>query len=168
VGTVRLAKTTSLAGREAGLQLAIPLNRTNALKLDARWDRSESGSPGGEYEHRTDGSRFGLTWQRDTTDDPFTPRTGARTEAMLTYFESRFRSTTPWFDGVYTPSEPVTTRGEGDGFEGALLASRYWPLTAGYSIGIGAVVQGLRPTSRHLTRRGRRRPAPNFGSVGGR
>lgn len=154
-----VAGSVFLGVPEIGTQLALPLNRANVLTLDIRRSRSRSESSGPGYyesEHRSTTSRVGLTWQRDTTDNPFTPRRGTHTGARVGYSTDDYRQNSPWgFGPPQGPTpEPTLRIGREAGLSGSLYGSHYWSLPGRLSLGLEANLSGSQGEFRGTATRG--------------
>jgi hypothetical protein len=150
VGTVAFGSQGH--GSTVSGQLAFPLNRVNVLTLTAdggsrrafpEWSAGPLSSPNTRLASR----RVGLLWQRDTTDDPFTPRRGTRIEATITYTDSDYRMTSPWDLKAlaYPPPEVTSTVTSHErALSTSFQASRYWPLSRRLSLGVNGRVGASR------------------------
>jgi hypothetical protein len=95
--------------------------------------------PGHEYQARQSVNRAHLTWQSDTTDDPFTPRGGRRIRATLSYEWGRGWSfTTPLFE----PAKNQLWEQDFGAPAATVVGSWFLPLTSSLSLGLGASLHG--------------------------
>jgi len=163
VGSVFLLRAGS-DSRE-GAEVAWPLSRASALKAAFTQSRSEwkaCAEPCSLEGSESTTSRVGLSWERDTTDDPFAPRKGSRIGSGLSYsdhsgrllsdydlWEPRFNPVTP-----ETPPPVWFSEFDGDGFDLSLEGLRYWPALRRASLGLGAKVIAGRGDGRTLYSRG--------------
>ncbi len=142
--------------QEIGTEVAFPLNRANVLILDIRRSRSgsESSAPGLEFEDTANTVK--VAWNRDTTDNPFTPHRGTRTGATIGYSTSDYRQSSPWGFGPYQGRPPETTLriGRESGPSGSLQGSHYWSLPRRLSLGLEASLSGSREGVRGTATRG--------------
>jgi hypothetical protein len=142
VGTVSVvyySPTTGEFGTETGLnaRLVAPLGGDHALRLDLARGRSEGGTCadiviGFPCIGDTTYDRGALDWLFDNTDDPFTPRHGARMSAGGSYRASRTPQS--WGRLSQQQSPPDST------WDDATLhvdATRFFPLGRAQAAGIG-------------------------------
>jgi hypothetical protein len=150
VGTLflRLPQTEVV---EFGGELAVPLDRASALKVTL----SRSASRGADELNGFNPdlplrqtSRFGtntvaISWQHDTTDDPFTPRHGARLQTALSLSDGSQRSSMNYepFSTHFVlgdPSDLWRLDQDQRGLAPSLSGTKYWPLGERLSLGTGA------------------------------
>jgi hypothetical protein len=136
---------------EGGAEIAWPLSRASALKVNFTQSRSRwkpCAEPCSLEESRSTNNTFGLSWDRDTTDDPFAPRQGSRVGSTFSYSDDRGHTASdydPWNPGSY--SVPPETRrpvwineSDGGNVDLSLSGRRYWPVLRRASLGLGATV----------------------------
>ncbi len=142
-----LAFEQGYAGGTSSARLALPLSRASVLTLAAdRTRRKVIGllpAEGPSRDTQLTSWRASLSFQRDTTDDPFTPRRGSRIAAGISYADSDYEGTALWFpDHDVFEYVDVTIDGRERAGSGSLQASRYWPLSGRLSLGVGASLAG--------------------------
>lgn len=151
--------------REGGAEVAWPLSRASALKAAFTQSRAEwkaCAEPCSFEGSESTTSRAGLSWDRDTTDDPFAPRKGSRIGSTLSYSDQSGRLVSdydlwePRSDPVtpVTPPSVWTSEFDGDGLDLSLEGLRYWPVLRRASLGLGAKVTVRRVDGRTLYSRG--------------
>lgn len=142
VGTLFLRTPQTLRrGQEIGASLGVPLSR--ASTLDAGFSRNEvTFEPLAFSGGSSNTTRRGvLAFRRDSTDDPFTARSGSRLLSELSYSTTSSKATRPFppFGNPGTPgsAEVWNHDSTGQGLGGSLAGRRYWPLSPRSSFGLG-------------------------------
>ena len=124
---------------EAGVALAAPLSAASAVRVSVSGERSAQDYCGDACSHEKSRARslhLALSWQRDTTDDPFAPREGSRVAIEVS--GARSSSTFHYIvDLDYPPSgeERQDAEFRSGQIEATLSARRYWPVSSHLAVG---------------------------------
>ncbi len=152
VGSVSLGATRTVGEehserheRHGSAELALPLSRASILKARISLGRYESSfdfgsDPSVDPPPSQSSSAYhgaSLTWQSDTTDDPFTPRAGRKLGATVSYGWSNDSGTrTQWVFEDPETHEPLESASDRTGLWASVDSSRFWPLSSRLSLGV--------------------------------
>lgn len=148
VGTLS-AGVSSASTRPISAEVAVPATATSVVGLRLTRSTTKFDVEPREFFPYTSSRRrtdynAGVSWNRDTTDDPFAPRRGSRLRAAGSWMTDDIDVTSnrdPWNWWIERGSEGQWTHDtQGHGLDGSLTAERYWPVASRLAIGGAASI----------------------------
>jgi hypothetical protein len=143
VGTLSAGVNGSFS-RGVSADLAVPVTATSVVGLHLTRSTTKSDIGPLEYSSYASSRRgttydAGLSWQRDTTDDPFAPRRGGRVGASGSWVTGHTNVTSnrdPWNGWIGSGSDGNWTQDTQDrGLDGSISAEHFWPVASRLAIG---------------------------------